>query len=105
MKLTQNDYITILEYYDIEIPKNKKGNIDKKMVKSEAEKILATKLCRCIKKVDKNDEPKSISVCTNSIFKNRGLKYNAFQCAPAFTLLKTKRNKHSLNKTRKNLKF
>lgn len=105
MKLTQNNYITILEHYDIDVPKNKKGNINKKMVKDEAEKILATKLCRCIKKVDQNDEPKSISVCTDSIFKNRGLKYNAFKCSPAFTLLKTKRNRQSLNKTRKKLKF
>ena len=54
MKLTQKDYLTILEHYDIVPPKNTKGKIDKNKVKDEAEKILATKLCRCIKKVDKS---------------------------------------------------
>ena len=105
MKLTQRDYLTILNNYDITPPKNKVGNIDINKVKEEAEKILATKLCRCIKKIGDTDQTKSISICTNSIFEKKGLKYNAFTCSPAFTLLKTRRHKHALNKTRKSLKF
>ncbi len=105
MKLTQKDYLTILEHYDVAVPKNKKGNIDRKKVRDEAERILATKLCRCIKKVDPDNETRSISVCTESIFGNRGLKYGSFKCSPAFTLLRTKRNKRALNKTRKKIKF
>ena len=68
MKLTHKDYLTILEHYNIRIPINKKKNIDRKEVKTQAEKILATKLCRCIKKVNPNNENGSISLCTNSIF-------------------------------------
>jgi hypothetical protein len=105
MKLTQKDYLTILEHYDVAPPKNTKGSIDKNKVKDEAERILATKLCRCIKKVDPMNETKGISVCTDSIFKRRNIKYNAFKCSPAFTLLKTKRNRNAIKKTRKRIKF
>lgn len=105
MKLTHKDYLTILEHYEITIPTNKKGNVDRKQVKNEAEKILASKLCRCIKKVNPNDENESISLCTNSIFTKRGLSYSAFKCSPAFMLHKTKRNNSALNKTRKKITF
>ena len=105
MKLTHKDYLVILNHYDINIPTNKRGNIDRKQVKIEAENMLATKLCRCIKKVNPNDENESISLCTNSIFTKRGLKYSAFKCSPAFMLNKTKRNRLALSKTRKKIKF
>ena len=60
-KLNTNDYIQILNYYNIPIPKgkNKKNKgvqthkftkAEKKKIKEIAEKILAEKLCRCIKK-------------------------------------------------------
>jgi hypothetical protein len=45
-KITDNDYKKILEFYKIPIPKSKR------LLKNKAEKILAIKLCRCIKKVD-----------------------------------------------------
>ena len=50
---TNKDYISILKYYKIDIPKSKQ------IIKQTAEKIMADKLCRCIKKVDINNEPKS----------------------------------------------
>ena len=104
MKLTQKDYIVILEYYNIIIPKNSNGNFNKKKIKELAEDILATKLCRCIKQVDPNDEVKSIAICTNSIFNRRGIKYGTFKCKPSYKLTKTK-NKQSLSKTKKNITF
>ena len=45
MGLTKKDYIKILKYYKLSVPKNRKT------LKKRAEKVLATKLCRCIKKV------------------------------------------------------
>ena len=39
-KITDNDYKKILEFYKINIPKSKR------LLKIQAEKILATKLCR-----------------------------------------------------------
>ena len=47
-ELTNSDYNAILKYYGIPLSnKNKKKN------KAIAEHLLATKLCRCIKKVKK----------------------------------------------------
>jgi hypothetical protein len=105
MKLSQRDYLTILNYYDIEPPKNNKGNLDRKQIKQTAEDILATKLCRCIKKIDPNNESKSIGICTKSIFTNRSLKYNAFKCSPSFKLIKTRKQGRTIHKTQKKIKF
>ena len=77
-ELTNSDYNAILKYYGIPLSnKNKKKN------KAIAEHLLATKLCRCIKKVKKTtslSEKATIAVCNNSIFKKRKLKYNKFSC-------------------------
>lgn len=72
--LTRSDYIKILNFYKIPVPKS---NI---LIKKQAEKVLAEKLCRCIKSVDIKDEPKSISICTRTIFKNKGLTRGRFKC-------------------------
>ena len=90
MKLSNSDYKTILKYYDMPINKNKQIN------KVLAEHILATKLCRCIKKVSntsKINENKAIGICTNSIFKRRNLKYNKFSCKKGFKLKGNKTHK------------
>jgi len=73
-KLTTCDYTKILNYYNIEVPANKKET------KRLAEDVLAEKLCECIKKVSPDNEPKSIGICTRSIFKNKGLKRGTFNC-------------------------
>lgn len=49
MKLTQRDYLIILDYYNIAPPKSKRGNLDSKKIKESAEFMLATKLCKCSK--------------------------------------------------------
>ena len=46
MKLTKNDYITILKYYNINVPKDTKI----KAIRQKAEQLIAEKLCRCIKR-------------------------------------------------------
>ena len=46
----------------------------------QAEKIMAQKLCKCIKKVDPIYETKSIGICTKTIFNRKGLTRGQFQC-------------------------
>lgn len=90
-KITNNEYIKILEYYKIPIPGTKK------LIQKEAENILSEKLCKCIKNID-IAEPRSIGICTKSIFNKKGLTRGKFRC-------KNKRfvtfRKTSLAKTRK----
>jgi hypothetical protein len=89
-KLTKNDYTKILEYYKETIPKSTK------ILKDKAEKILAGKLCRCIKKVDKTNEGKSIGICTKTIFNRKGYTRGKFKCKGKSTV--------KFNKTRGNIK-
>ena len=44
MKLTPNDYKTILKFYKIDTTK-----LTNKEIKEKAENFLAVKLCKCIK--------------------------------------------------------
>jgi adenylosuccinate synthase len=89
--LKKNDYIKILNYYNIPITPTDSS----KTIKNKAEEILADKLCKCIKKVKKTDdekdidtqpevevetEGKAIGICSDSIFRRKGLKYNGFTC-------------------------
>jgi hypothetical protein len=96
MRLSKNDYIAILKYYNID-----SSNMKSSIIKNKAEKILAEKLCRCIKKVDK-DETKSIPICKNSVFTKKHLKISRFKCKKSAKLLSSNKNE-KLIKTRKNL--
>jgi len=71
-ELKNKDYVNILKYYKMIIPKSKR------MLKQQAENILAEKLCKCIKKV--GPETKSIAICTKTIFNNKNLKRGKFKC-------------------------
>ncbi len=77
--LTHTDYIKILKYYKMRIPNSAKT------VKRTAEKMVATKLCRCIKKVGATGKPgaeqRSIGVCTRSVITRKGLRRGSFKCA------------------------
>jgi len=73
-ELTKTDYMKILAYYELKVPKT----TDK--IKEDAEKVLAKKLCSCIKKVNPVNEAKSIGVCTRSIFNRKQLKRGTFRC-------------------------
>ena len=94
-KITINDYKQILEFYNKPIPKSKR------LLRVEAEKIMATKLCRCIKKLDTRFEQKAIGICTKTIFNNKGYTRGKFKCKGKkyVTFRKT-----TSNKTRKNNK-
>lgn len=73
-ELNRNDYKQILEYYNMNIPKSNR------LTKIAAEKILSQKLCRCIKKVDRKNEGRSIGICTKTIFNRKGLTRGKFKC-------------------------
>ena len=102
-ELNNSDYNAILRYYGIPLTsKNKKKN------KAIAEHLLATKLCRCIKKVKKTtslSEKQSIAVCNDSIFTKRKLKYNKFSCKEKYRLIKNRKTRRKLSKTAKRVKF
>ena len=73
-EITDSDYKKILEFYEKPIPRSKR------LLKLEAEKILATKLCRCIKKVDVKNESRSIGICTKSVINTKGYTRVKFKC-------------------------
>lgn len=95
-ELTINDYKQVLEFYNKPIPKSKR------LLRIEAEKILATKLCRCIKKLDTGFEQKAIGICTKTIFNNKGYTRGKFKCKGKKKI--TFRKTTSSKKTRKNNK-
>lgn len=101
MILTKKDYKNLLNYYNIKTKKK----TSYKNLKNIGEKILAKKLCKCIKTVDKINENKSIPICTYSIFKNKNLNFQKFTCKKnkkiyglKKTLKKTLKNSLKLNK-------
>jgi len=92
-ELTNKDYESILSYYKISIPKSKR------ILKKKAEDIMAQKLCKCIKKLDPENEAKSIGICTKTIFNRRGLTRGNFKCKKRQSV---KMKRRILNKTIKN---
>ena len=87
--ITNNDYTKILEYYKIPIPKSKR------ILQLKANKILSTKLCRCIKKLQPKNESRSIGICTKTIFNRKGYTRGKFKCQGKQSVIfnKTKKNK------------
>ena len=92
MQLTKYDYLEILNYYKIPLKNDFTISYLKKMV----EKIIAKKLCSCIKKVDNSkykDETRPIAICTNSVVSKKNLKINKFTCKKRKRLIGDKNNK------------
>lgn len=85
--LSYADSMNILHFYKVEIPRSKKE------IRTAAEHIMATKLCRCIKKLDPNNESRSIGICTKTIFGSKGLTRGKFNCK--------KKGSVKFNRTRK----
>lgn len=102
MRLTRDDYITILRHYrrgSIPMRSASLASISTKTAKSRAHRILAGKLCSCIKpKTAKNaptmttrarkrresiEKSRRIAYCTQSIFNNRRLRRHGFRCKTA----------------------
>lgn len=93
--LTTQDYIKILDFYKKPIPTSRR------LIKEHAEKILASKLCRCIKRIDDKYEAKSIGICTKTIINAKGFTRGPFTCKRRQTIHLKKRG---LRKTRKSKK-
>ena len=98
--LTISDYKAVLYYYNIEI-----DTLSKKQIITQAEYILANKLCRCIKKINsqKKNEVRSIAICKNSIFKKKGLTLSKFKCKKNPMLLPFNKSKKNLKKIKRKL--
>lgn len=94
-ELSINDYKRILEFYNEIIPKSKR------LLKMKAEKLLANKLCRCIKKIDKENEARSIGICTKTIINNKGFKRGKFTCKKKEKIILYKNKKMLTKKNRK----
>uniref|UniRef100_A0A6C0E233 Uncharacterized protein n=1 Tax=viral metagenome TaxID=1070528 RepID=A0A6C0E233_9ZZZZ len=82
--LTNQDYADILQFYKMTIPKSKSE------IRKQAEGLLATKLCRCIKKIDNVEEARSIGICTKTIFNSKGLTRGKFNCTKKASVYFTK---------------
>lgn len=98
-ELTNKDYVSILTYYKLNIPRSKR------QLKKQAEQIMAEKLCKCIKKIDPINEAKSIGICTKTIFNSKGYTRGQFQCKKKLSVKFRKTNNLANNrkiKTRKN---
>lgn len=90
MKLTRSDYIKILHHYQPgsrKVRRDTTSSISTKTAKERAHRILADKLCRCIKPPhaasaasQPSDEGRRIAYCTRSIFNTKGLRRHGFRC-------------------------
>lgn len=93
-KLNINDYKKILEYYKEQIPESSRR------VRINAEHIIATKLCRCIKKVDKTNEGRAIGICSKTILNRKGFTRGKFKCKGKASIQLTKKAKRRATKRR-----
>ena len=101
MNLSKQDYRQLLAYYAIKT----KSNASLRSLKKTAEKIIAQKLCSCVKKVPNKNQPESraIGICNYSIIQRKNLKINGFTCKKKMTLKTSKTNKHKLLKNNSTL--
>ena len=92
--ITHRDYLDILKYYKIDAAHLKKNDVKKK-----AEHLLATKLCKCIKKRaganvmgtgTRTGESRAIAICYDSVIRKKGLKTFKFKCKNGARLLPKK---------------
>ena len=116
MKLTRGDYIKILHHYQPSSRKVRRGmaSISTKTVKERAHRILAGKLCRCIKpprassssssSSSSNEEGRRIAYCTRSIFNNKGLRRHGFRCKNSRGVLRP-RISGDITKTKRKLRL
>jgi hypothetical protein len=94
-ELNINDYKKILDYYNKPIPNSRR------LIKEKAENLLAKKLCRCIKKVDKINEARAIGICTKTVVNRKGYTRGSFKCIGKEKIT-LRKNKSKKNKTSKN---
>ncbi len=114
MELTKNDYLKIIKYYGVRLPK--KASLS--TIREIAENIMGNKLCSCIKRIgavsprkNNTSESAGIAICTKSLFNNRGLVRYSFTCRKkgsdvkkARGVLRSKKNDPRKRGMRKTLK-
>ncbi len=92
MNLTTADYKNILKYYKITDAQLR--ILKPREIKEKAEHLLATKLCKCIKKVSAKIRPiteaKAIAICNTSVIKKKKLAIFKFTCKKGAKLLPKK---------------
>ena len=85
-ELQDADYINILQYYHKPIPHSRR------ILKLHAEKIMASKLCKCINKLQPQmGGPLAIGTCTKTVFTRKGYSRGKFKCTNRQTVKLTKR--------------
>jgi hypothetical protein len=90
-QLTTTDYKNILRFYKKPIPTNNT------LIKQQANKLIASKLCRCINRLDGEEGPRSIGICTKTIINSKGFTRKAqFTCKNPrqIRLIKTRRYRY-----------
>jgi hypothetical protein len=114
MKLTRGDYIKILHHYQPRLRKTHSRDMSMSTAKIRAHRILAGKLCRCIKPPktaaststqnpadDDEEERRRIAYCTRSIFINKGLRRHGFRCKTATGALRPRFTRNITKRTRR----
>lgn len=115
MKLTRGDYIKILHHYQPRLRKTQSRGMSMTIAKIRAHRILAGKLCRCIKPPktarsrsrrqnpadDDEEERRRIAYCTRSIFINKGLRRHGFRCKTATGALRPRFTRNITKRTRR----
>ncbi len=106
MRLTKADYVAILNYYNIPT-----AGLTQPALKAQAEEMLAEKMCRCIKKLDRarrkkqqqqrrvtrsTRQIKPVAICRDSVFHKKRLKVYSFQCQPPQGLHAPKNSRRTL---------
>ena len=78
MRLLKEDYISILNFYNIKNNEHK----SKKTLKNIVENKLAQKLCSCINKVPNKGHPKSraVGICKYSVINRKNINIYNFTC-------------------------
>jgi hypothetical protein len=108
-RLNDNDYISILNYYNIN-----NNNFKKKNIKNIAEDVLASKLCRCIVKVGNyykkkqsfNKKQKYIAgICKRSVLTRKKLHINKYSCKQKPSFIKKTKQKYKLFKKNKTIRI
>ena len=97
-ELSNKDYKNILAFYNKPIPKTYR------LLKQQAEKLLANKLCKCIKKIELQNEARSIGICTKTIINNKGFKRGNFTCKNKQSIDLTKISKSDIRKSKRKTK-
>ena len=104
-QLSHEDFKNILKYYKIKVPKSKKKT------RKKAVNILAQKLCKCVKKLQRKTKKRrrkklrnpATRICSASIFNKRGIVHGRFTCKKKPKFYVNKKTKHYLSKIRKKI--